>query len=126
MAHGDFAWNELMTTDMEAAKAFYGGLMGWEPKAWPLGDGGTYWLWKRGETSLGGAMAMSGAPGEPDRPAWTVYIAVDDVDAACGKAEALGGSVVMPPMDVPEVGRFAILADPAGAVFGVMKGLEDG
>jgi len=119
--HGDIAWNELMTDDIEAAKAFYGGLMGWEAKAWPLADGGTYWLWRRGETSLGGAMAMSGGPGEPQRPAWTTYIAVEDVDAACDKAREMGGSVLMDPMDVPEVGRFAVLADPTGAVFGIVR-----
>lgn len=123
MAHGDFAWNELMTSDVEAAKAFYGELLGWEAKAWPMPDGGTYWLWRRDERDLGGAFKMEGPQFEDTPPQWMVYVTVDDCDAACARIGELGGKVMQPPFDVPDVGRIAMVADPAGAVFGIMTPL---
>lgn len=120
MAHGEIAWNELATSDVGSVTGFYGDLLGWETKAWPMPGGGTYWVWRRNETDLAGAFQMEGPQFEGKSPQWVVYITVDDCDAACEKVGALGGKVMQPPFDVPEVGRVAMVADPTGAVFGIM------
>ena len=120
MAHGEIAWNELATSDVGSVTGFYGDLLGWEAKAWPMPGGGTYWVWRRNETDLAGAFQMEGPQFEGKSPQWVVYITVDDCDAACEKVGALGGKVMQPPFDVPEVGRVAMVADPSGAVFGIM------
>lgn len=116
---GTFTWNELQTRDVEAAKAFYRSVFGWG--AHTSEDGlMPYTEWKRGEDSVGGMMEM---PDEvpPQIPAyWLVYFAVEDCDATVTKAAGLGGTTLMPPMDVTP-GRFAVLSDPTGAVFAVIK-----
>jgi uncharacterized protein len=117
--HGAFSWNELTTPDPVAAATFYGGLFGWSVKASEMGEG-TYHLASLGETPVAGLMAPPpGAPGHP--PAWGGYITVDDVEATITRCTELGGHVLMPGMDVPGVGRMAVLQDPQGAVFSVMK-----
>ncbi len=116
--HGAFSWNELMTTDPAAASAFYGRLFGWTGKDMDMGTG-PYHVVSLGETQVGGIMGMPpGAQGMP--PSWGCYITVDDVAATTAQCVALGGKVVMPAMDVPGVGRMAVLQDPQGAVFNVM------
>ena len=111
--HGAFSWNELMTTDVAAAKAFYGDLFGWELKDAPM-EGMTYTMISAGGTEIGGMMAMPpGNEGMP--PAWGAYVTVTDVDATAKRAEELGGKVIIPPQDIPEVGRFCLLQDPQGA-----------
>jgi len=112
-----FVWYELLTTDPDAAKAFYGDVAGWTAQDVPM-PGMTYTLLNVGDQQVGGLMATPPdalAMGVP--PCWTGYVGVDDVDAAAGKAAGLGGSVQRPPDDIPGVGRFAIVADPQGAVF---------
>ena len=106
MRHGAFGWTELMTADIEAAKRFYGALFGWETEDYP--GGGGYVLVKVGGEAVGGMMAAplecAGMP-----PAWGVYVTVDDADAVARRAEALGGKVLRPPQDIPDVGRFCVL-----------------
>ena len=119
--HGRFIWYELMTPDIEAAKRFYGEVVGWTAQAMPM-EGSAYNVFEAGGAGVGGAMPLSDAhraQGVP--PNWTGYICVDDCDAVARKAEALGGSVVRPPTDIPGIGRFAIIADPHGAVSAIMK-----
>jgi predicted enzyme related to lactoylglutathione lyase len=116
---GTFAWNELITTDVDAAKAFYSALFGWQPETHEAGPM-SYTEWKLGGRSVGGMMQKPA-----DMPAqmpslWTVYFLVDDCDAAAAKVKELGGNVMREPMDI-EPGRFAVLADPTGAAFCVMK-----
>jgi predicted enzyme related to lactoylglutathione lyase len=116
--HGAFSWNELMTTDPVAAGAFYSGLFGWSMKDVDMGTG-PYHLANLGETSVGGIMGMP--PGSPPMPpCWGCYITVTSVDETIAKCTAMGGKTIMPPMDVPGVGRMAVLQDPQGAVFSVM------
>ena len=114
---GKFCWNELVTTSVPAAKNFYSSLLGW--KAQPFGkDAVGYTLFKNGRDNAGGLMKCP----QPDCPAqWVPYVIVDDVDATAKKAVKLRGQVVMPPFDVPTVGRIAVLVDPQGAVIGVIK-----
>ena len=80
----------------------------------------TYTIFKQGETMIAGSMAqpkqMAGAPS-----VWGVYFSVADADKAAEKVTALGGKVLNPPMDIPNIGRFAVVADPQGAVFSVIK-----
>ena len=129
MTHGAIVWNELATNDVEAVTGFYGDLLGWKAKSQPMPGGGTYWVWQHADADpdadpsqvgLGGAFQMQGPQFEGLRAHWAVYMTVDDCDAACEKVGALGGKVVQPPFDVPGVGRIAMVADPAGAVFGIM------
>ena len=107
-------WNELQARDVAAGKAFYPALFGWRMKESP-----EYTEWHLGEHAIGG---MLPAQGPPDVPAhWMPYFAVADCDAAVSKAQGAGAQVYAPPMDIPNVGRFAVLADPQGAVFAVIK-----
>jgi predicted enzyme related to lactoylglutathione lyase len=114
---GDFVWYELMTTDVEAARAFYSHVVGWGTRDAQM-PGMTYWMFTAGETPLAGLMALpdeqrkAGVP-----PNWMGYAAVEDVDDAAAKVTRLGGAVHLPPTDIPNTGRFAVVADPQGAVF---------
>jgi predicted enzyme related to lactoylglutathione lyase len=116
-SRGRFCWYDLMTTDPEAAKAFYTGIAGWGTSIFE-GAGSPYTMWTRGETPLGGVMELpesARAAGSP--PHWLAYISTPDVDATANRAAELGGSVLVPPTDIPTVGRFTVLADPQGAFF---------
>jgi predicted enzyme related to lactoylglutathione lyase len=115
---GSFDWAELDTRDVEGAKAFYEAVFGWGAET-STGGGMPYTEFKLGGESIAGMMDMP--PGVPDQvpPYWLVYLGVGEVDAAVESATALGGSVVAPPMDFPG-GRFAVVSDPQGAMFGVM------
>lgn len=114
MQHGAFSWNELMTTDVSAAKTFYGGLFGWAMHDDSSGEM-TYTMLKAGEREVGGMMALP-AEAEGAPAAWGSYVTVDDVDKQSVKAEQLGGKVVLAPRDIPNVGRFAVISDPQGAI----------
>ncbi len=124
--HGDFIWYELMTPEPQAAQSFYGGLVGWTFKDSGMPDA-DYRLFSAGANEVGGVMPLSpemlsgGA-----HPAWVGYIGVDDVDATAAAIKAAGGSIHMPPWDVPGVGRLAMVADPQGAPFYIMKGAVEG
>ena len=117
--HGKFYWNELMTHDVEAAKRFYGGVLGWTFEAMPMAEG-TYWIAKMGERPVGGLFPMTGPHFERVPEHWVPYIAVDDVDARLKTAIAAGASAMREPFEVPGVGRIAIVKDPSGAVSGWM------
>lgn len=119
--HGSFMWNELATSDVEQAKTFYGGLLGWTYQAMDMGPGGTYTIVENAGKQAGGMMALA-AMGVPEGvpPHWMSYIAVDDVDARTAQVAGLGGRVVREPFDIPNVGRMSVIADPAGAVVSLM------
>lgn len=119
---GRFSWNELVTADLEASKAFYGTLFGWKispfsPPGAPAG-GPPYFLLQTdpGDGGAGG-MVPAPAPGMPTY--WMADVIVADVDASLAKAVELGAKVLAPAMAVGEVGRVAVLQDPQGAVFGL-------
>lgn len=120
-ANGHFVWRELMTTDIEGAKAFYTGLFGWGWEGMPMGDGQTYWMCKGAGRPFGGLMGLEGSP----VPCWMSYLQVADVDAGAKRAVELGGRVLHGPADIPGVGRFAVVADPGGAVFNLFRGNSD-
>lgn len=115
--HGRFYWNELMTRDVERAKQFYAGALGWTFEGMPMPDG-TYWVAKSGGESVGGLFDISGAQYQSVPESWLSYIAVDDVDARVRKAQALGAKLMKPLFDIPGVGRIALLQEPGGAGIG--------
>jgi hypothetical protein len=119
---GAMTWNELFTTDIDRAGKFYTSTLGWTTEAIDMGPGGIYTLFKRPgySSNIGGMMPlgpqMKGAP-----PHWLIYFSVTDVDAKAKQVTELGGKILSPPMDIPNVGRFAIVQDPQGATFSIYK-----
>ncbi len=121
--YGSFVWYELMTSDTKAAEAFYRDVVGWGAQAAPTAvPGMEYTLLTAGTTPAAGLMAIPAeAAAMGARPGWIGYVGVENVDAAAGKVRNLGGTVHKGPTDIPEVGRFAIVADPHGAAFALFK-----
>ena len=117
--HGAFSWNELTTSNPDAAAAFYGPLFGWKFQSMGAEMGG-YQVGSVGADMVCGVMAPPpGAPPMP--PSWGAYVTVDSVEATVALCTQLGGKTLVPPMDVPGVGRMAVLQDQQGAVLSVMK-----
>ena len=104
-----------MTTDVPAAKEFYGKLFGWKAEDMPM-EGFTYTIFKVGDRMVGGMGPMMCEESKGVPPCWKSYVTVADIDETARKAAELGGKVLVPPQDIPEVGRFAIFQDPQGAV----------
>ncbi|MGH9158621.1 MAG: VOC family protein [Vicinamibacteraceae bacterium] len=120
---GQNVWYDLTTSDPAGAMRFYAEIMGWKTQAWPDSDPNMpYTMWMVGNRPVGGVMKM---PPDVNAPHWMSYTRVDDVDATAEQAKKLGGSVQIGPEDIPKVGRFAVLTDPQGAAFAVLKPLED-
>lgn len=114
---GSFCWNELMTRDGETAKKFYTALFGWDTRLSPLH--GSYNILVNKGSEIGGIMQMGEEiPNTP--PHWMPYVAVENVDASCEKVKELGGKVCVPPTDIPNVGRFAVISDPTGATLSII------
>lgn len=111
------SWIDVSTTDLGAAISFYSALFGWEAEDQGP-EAGHYHLFRVRGLEVAGAGPVA-APGQPS--AWTTYIAVDDADAATTGAAAAGGEVLVPPMDVLDSGRMALIADPTGAVVGLWQ-----
>lgn len=123
---GDFIWYELLTSDADAAQAFYCSVLAWniKPSSMPGMD---YREIEASEGHVGGMMPISAEMAEHGaRPAWLGYIAVDSVDASVASITVAGGSVMMPAMDIPGVGRIAMVADPHGAPFYIMTPAGEG
>ena len=123
-APGTFLWNELFTSDTQGAATFYSQLLGWQsfnpdgpaPEAPAETGGPPHTIWMMGFNQVG---SMRPHPATGAAPLWLPFITVDDVEASARLAEELGGTVVSEPFNVPNSGRFAILKDPQGAVFGI-------
>jgi uncharacterized protein len=116
---GSLCWNELAARDIDAAKRFYEAVFGWDAETNAYGDT-SYTEWKLDGRSVGGMIQMN-EQWPAEIPAhWMVYFAVDDIDATVARASELGGKVAVEPTDTP-VGRFAVLNDPHGAVFSVIR-----
>jgi predicted enzyme related to lactoylglutathione lyase len=116
VSRGRFVWYELLTTEPEAAQHFYKQLLGWDTQPW--GGGGGYTMWTNQGQALGGVLSLpeparkAGAP-----PHWLASISTPDLDGTIAQAQKLGGKVLVPTTEMPEVGRWAVLADPQGAAF---------
>jgi predicted enzyme related to lactoylglutathione lyase len=115
----NFIWYELMTTDLKAAETFYKNVVGWDSESWS-GDF-PYVIMKVGEIASAGLMNIpeeARAMGQP--PAWVGYIHADDVDKTTESVRKAGGKVHREPADIPDIGRFSVVADPQGVVFMLM------
>jgi len=121
--HGAVSWVELMTPDTEASIKFYAELFGWATRKEPMPDGSEYVTFSVAGKDVGGISAIP-QNGQNIPPYWGMYITVNDVDATVKQAEALGAKVLLPPTDVPNVGRFAVLQDPQGAVVSVITYIQ--
>ncbi len=118
-APGTPSWVELSSPDTDAAAAFYRGVMGWaasEPG--PVEETGGYRMFQQGEQRVAGLMGHM-QEGQPT--VWSTYISVADADETAAKVTAAGGSVMVEPMDVMDIGRMAFFSDPTGAVFGIWQ-----
>ncbi|MEO8698974.1 MAG: VOC family protein [Kofleriaceae bacterium] len=123
-----FCWDELVTTDPKVAGTFYEKVFGWVPRPMDMGNGQTYTLLDRpgvknvkgDQQSAGGA--MQSPPGVP-HSFWIAYVGVDDCDKVSERATRLGAKVMVGPMDIPNVGRFACWMDPQGASIAVLQPL---
>ena len=119
---GRFCWIELGTTDPEQAKGFYTGLFGWKTRENDAGDQGLYTIFTLGDAEIGGMYRLPPEQLDQGIPShWLSYVAVEDADALAGKVAELGGTLVMGPMDVMDLGRMAVVMDPTGAVFALWQ-----
>lgn len=124
--HGDFIWYELLTSDSDAAQEFYGKVLNWT-----FADSGTegvdYRIISAGEHGVGGMMTITADMAQHGaKPVWLGYITVDNVDTCIESVEHGGGKVMMSGHDIPGVGRIAMVTDPQGAPFYVMKPSGEG
>lgn len=123
--HGSFIWYELLTGNPDAAAAFYGEVIGWTA-ADANQPGIDYRIFSADGAPVAGHMKLpEGAAEAGMRPGWLGYVAVDDVDRAVADIVAAGGKAHMPAMDLESVGRIALVADPQGVPFYVMRGASD-
>jgi predicted enzyme related to lactoylglutathione lyase len=116
--HGQFVWYELTTPDVDAARKFYPPITGWGTQPFDK----DYTMWTTGGVPLAGIFRLG--PEQRQKgipPNWMPYIEASNVDETARKATALGGSVMHGPEDIPNTGRFAVVKDPQGAVFGIYK-----
>jgi hypothetical protein len=120
---GRIVWHELVTPDPKAALGFYGELFGWTATEMDMGAMGTYTLFKAGDIQVGGAVAPP--PGKNVPPSWLGYCSVPDVEAAIATATKLGGSAMSPVIEIPNVGRFAVVLDAQGAALAPMTPARD-
>ncbi len=122
---GQFVWYELMTTDPAAAQKFYTDVIGWDTQPFE-GAPIPYTMWTKGDDPVGGVFEIPADAGkEGVKPHWMGHVGVPDVDATAARVKELGGSVIMGPDDVPNVGRFVVFKDPQGAVIAAFKGLQE-
>lgn len=114
---GHFIWHDLMTQDADQASAYYSELLGWQIKELPMGEM-TYRMIHVGQTGIGGVVALADA----SMPChWLGYVSTPDVAATVQRVQELGGAVGVPPTEIPDVGTFAVLRDPQGALFSTME-----
>jgi len=117
---GLFGWNELITSDTEAAKRFYASAFGWTAEIMPVAPGWNYTLFKLGDTTVGGMIRIDPEMAST-QPQWLSYVLSDDVAADLAKAKAAGATILKEEMEIPNTGTMAIIRDPQGAVFALWK-----
>ena len=118
-----FIWHELVTPDQKRSGTFFCQLFSWTRKEVDAGPFGIYTLFQKNGQDVAGM--MNPTPDTPGKGAfWHSYIAIEDIDECTKRASSLGGSIVVPPHDVPDVGRVCIVADPTGAIAHLMQPLR--
>ncbi len=123
---GHFTWYDNWTNDRKAAERFYTNAIGWRTE--PFGEGpDPYVMWMTPSGPIGGIGPVPPAPdGSPGHPLWTGFISVEDADATAQRARQLGGEIVTPGTDIPDVGRFAVIRDPQGALVALIASNNPG
>ena len=116
---GSLGWMQLNATDAPKAEAFYTKVFGWGVRRDSMPQGGDYHTYSVDGVPFAGSMTLP--PGIDAPSHWLTYFAVDDVDAAHTKAASLGATTYVPPTDIPMIARFAVLADPQGATFAIIR-----
>jgi predicted enzyme related to lactoylglutathione lyase len=126
--HGTPIWYELMSKDPLVARRFYGAVVGWRIDEFPpAGSAMDYRMINAADGLVGGVLRLTDDMCQHGAvPCWLMYVGVDDVDACVNAMTSAGGSVLLPAFDIPNVGRIAMVADPQGAPFYVMRGASDG
>lgn len=118
-----FIWQELVTSDQDASGAFFSKLLGWNLRQVDAGEFGVYTLFQKDGQDIAGMMNPT-----PDTPGqgsyWHSYIAVEDVDECAKQTAGLGGTVLVPPHDVPDIGRVCAVSDPTGAIVHLFQAIE--
>jgi len=115
-----FIWQELVTTDQEISGEFYSKLLGWKLRQVEVSDYGTYTLFQKEGQDIAGMMnPTTDTPGEGSY--WHSYIAVEDINNCAKQTVELGGKILVPPHDVPDVGRICAVSDPTGAIIHLMQ-----
>ena len=115
-----FIWQELVTSDQETSGTFFSKLFGWKLKKVDAGEYGTYTLFQKNGEDIAGM--MNPTKDTPEKGSyWHSYIAVDNIDDYAKQAEELGGKVLVPVHEVPDVGRICAVSDPTGAVVHLMQ-----
>lgn len=124
-AHGTPSWIDLATTDVAAAREFYGGLFGWVFEENPTDVGEPYVMASKGEHAAAGMMTQAAEQREMGLPPlWNSYVSVDDIVATTAKVEGAGGKVMAPPFDVMDAGKMAVIVDPTGAVISLWQAVN--
>ncbi len=123
---GKFSWNEILTSDIAKAKGFYSELFGWSAIQTEMGPPGhKYVLFqKNGENVAGLASNQLGDWGDPS-PRWASYVTVEDLKSSLARAKQLGGTLVSGPQEIPNIGQYAVIADPTGATLALYEAGEN-
>ena len=116
-----FVWHEVYAPDADKAIAFYKEALDFGVQDMPMGEMGTYRMLTKNGQGVAGVLSTTEMNMEGVPPHWATYLAVDDVDARLAKCQELGATLVVPPMDIPPVGRMTLIADPQGAHIWLFK-----
>jgi predicted enzyme related to lactoylglutathione lyase len=119
-----FVWNELVPIDQKVCGDFYSDLLGWSRKEVDMGRLGIYTVFQQDGADVAGMMNPATEFSKRRPPFWSAYIAVEDIDACVGRVIELGGEIIAPPEDIPDVGRVCMLTDPSGAPVCLMTPLK--
>jgi len=123
--HGHFMWNHLVTTNTRKSGDFYSELLGWSKREVNSGPFGIYTLFQQNGKDVAGMMNPTIDYTRAHPSCWYAYIAVDNVDACADRVKQLGGTIIEPPHDIPEVGRACLLVDPMGAAVTLMTPVSE-
>jgi uncharacterized protein len=123
---GSFVWYDLQSTDIPGAISFYNDIIGWKTKQLEGEGSHDYTMWLNRDAGLGGIVSLpekmreAGAP-----PQWMAYVATNNIDESVAKVKELGGTIYVPPKEIPNVGKFSVFADPQGAMLALLSPMDD-
>lgn len=120
-ADGTFVWHELLAQDAAVEGKFLAEIFGWRIEEMPMGEIGSYFLFKRLDTGTDAGGMMPKPPGDAGPSSWLPYVQVASADATAARTEELGGKVWVKPADIPGIGRFTVTSDPAGALIAFLQ-----